>query len=180
MGSNKYALRVLEGKLKGHIYDLPQNSELFLGRGASLDIVIDEDMVSRRHAKILTFHDQIVLQDLESTNGTSVNQQRVQGSQRLQLGDSLTVGTCILELISAPQQAGYNQAANFGQANPNLSAVNALNNGSVDPFPAAPTNNHYGSNHMQANPMQANPMQANPMQANPHSSQPHSSQPHAG
>ena len=166
MGPNKYALRVLEGKLKGHIYDLPENSELFLGRGASLDIVIDEDMVSRRHAKILTFHDQIVLQDLESTNGTSVNQQRVQGSQRLQLGDSLTVGTCILELISAPQQAGYNQAANFGQPNPNLPAGNALNNGSVDPFPAAPTNNHYG-NPMQANPMQANPMQANPMQANP-------------
>lgn len=108
MGSTKYALRVIEGKLRGHIYDLPENSELFLGRGANFDIVIDEDMVSRRHAKILTFHDQVVLQDLNSTNGTSVNQQRIQGSQRLQLGDSLTIGTCVLEVINAPQQSGYN------------------------------------------------------------------------
>ena len=108
MGSTKYALRVIEGKLRGHVYDLPENSELFLGRGANFDIVIDEDMVSRRHAKILTFHGQVVLQDLNSTNGTSVNQQRIQGSQRIQLGDTLTIGTCVLEVISAPQQAGYN------------------------------------------------------------------------
>ncbi len=107
MGSTKYALRVIEGKLRGHVYDLPENSELFLGRGANFDIVIDEDMVSRRHAKILTFHDQVVLQDLNSTNGTSVNQQRIQGSQRLQLGDTLTVGTCILEVINPPQQAAF-------------------------------------------------------------------------
>lgn len=148
MGSTKYALRVLEGKLKGHIYDLPENSELFLGRGANFDIVIDEDMVSRRHAKILTFHDQIVLQDLNSTNGTSVNQQRIQGSHRLQLGDSLTVGTCVLELINAPQQAGLNSGSNFEQTSTfgtsnNMSASGPLNQ-SV-PIPNAPANNAYGS-----------------------------------
>ena len=115
MGSTKHALRVVEGKLRGHVYDLPENSELFLGRGANFDIVIDEDMVSRRHAKILTFHDQVVLQDLNSTNGTSVNQQRIQGSQRLQIGDTLTIGTCVLEVISPPQQGGYN----LGEASTN-------------------------------------------------------------
>ena len=78
MGSIKYALKVIEGKLRGHLYYLPENSELFLGRGASFDIVIDEDMVSRRHAKILTYHDQVTLQDLNSTNGTSVNQKLIQ------------------------------------------------------------------------------------------------------
>ena len=102
MGSIKYALKVIEGKLRGHLYYLPENSELFLGRGASFDIVIDEDMVSRRHAKILTFHDQVTLQDLNSTNGTSVNQKLIQGAQRLQVGDLLTVGTCILELTHVP------------------------------------------------------------------------------
>ena len=179
MGSNKYALRVLEGKLKGHIYDLPENSELFLGRGASLDIVIDEDMVSRRHAKILTFHDQIVLQDLESTNGTSVNQQRVQGSQRLQLGDSLTVGTCLLELISAPQQAGYNQQANYGQPQSNQPSSHAVGGGGN--FQSNPTNNHYGLSSNPAlsgtqpnRPLAASHVQANPM---PNNSMPNNSMP---
>ena len=98
MGSVKYALKVIEGKLRGHSYPIPDNSELFLGRGTNFDIVIDEDMVSRKHARLLTFHDNITLQDLQSTNGTSVNQQRIQGMHRLQIGDQLTIGTCVLEL----------------------------------------------------------------------------------
>lgn len=98
VGSVKYALKVIEGKLRGHSYPIPDNSELFLGRGTNFDIVIDEDMVSRKHARLLTFHDNITLQDLQSTNGTSVNQQRIQGIHRLQIGDQLTIGTCVLEL----------------------------------------------------------------------------------
>ena len=153
MGSTKYALRVIEGKLRGYIYDLPENSELFLGRGANFDIVIDEDMVSRRHAKILTFHDQIVLQDLNSTNGTSVNKQRIQGSQRLQLGDSVTVGTCILELIQAPQQPGLNAGAGMDVYGSSSSGGN-MNAGGA--FPNQPTNNAYGM----GNPAAANPLNA--------------------
>ena len=187
MGSTKYALRVLEGKLKGHIYDLPENSELFLGRGASFDIVIDEDMVSRRHAKILTFHDQIVLQDLNSTNGTSVNQQRIQGSQRLQLGDSLTVGTCVLELIIAPQQSGVNVGLKFEQTNTfgtssssEASASNPL--GQAGPIPNVPTNNAaYGSmsghSNIQNQPVQNQPVQNQPVQNQPMQNQPMQNQP---
>ena len=150
MGSTKYALRVIEGKLRGYVYDLPENSELFLGRGANFDIVIDEDMVSRRHAKILTFNGHIVLQDLNSTNGTSVNKQRIQGSQRLQLGDSLTVGTCILELIQAPQQPGLNMGGTADQSNNAYgsssnggmgSGAGQLNNGA---FANHPTSNAFG------------------------------------
>ena len=96
-----YALRVIEGKMRGRIIDLPGNSELVVGRGSTFDVVIDEDMVSRRHAKITTFHDGVTLQDLNSTNGTLVNQHRLQGltAQRLKAGDQIGVGTCVLELI---------------------------------------------------------------------------------
>ena len=100
-GVSMYALRVIEGKMRGRIIDLPGNSELVVGRGSTFDIVIDEDMVSRRHAKITTFHDGVTLQDLNSTNGTLVNQHRLQGltAQRLKAGDQVGVGTCVLELI---------------------------------------------------------------------------------
>ena len=116
MGSTKYALRVIEGKMRGHAYDLPENSELFVGRGATFDIVIDEDMVSRRHAKILTFHNEIVIHDLQSTNGTSLNQQRVSGSQRLRVGDQMTIGTCVLELTEAKDMSSHGSSS--GGSNP--------------------------------------------------------------
>lgn len=120
MGPLSYALQVIEGKKRGQVYDLPLNSELYLGRGANFDIVIDEDMVSRRHARILTFHDRVVLQDLNSTNGTSVNQQRIQGVHHLQLGDVLTIGTCVLEVVPSPgpgispMQPSFSSGSNQG------------------------------------------------------------------
>jgi hypothetical protein len=120
VGSITYTLRIIEGKLKGHMIDLPENSELIVGRGATFDIVIDEDMVSRRHAKVTTFHDGVMLHDLNSTNGTSVNQQKIQGAQRLQANDFITIGTCILELMTHAQayQDSANPPPNYNQAEP--------------------------------------------------------------
>jgi pSer/pThr/pTyr-binding forkhead associated (FHA) protein len=82
--------------------------------------VIDEDMVSRRHAKITTFYDGVMLHDLNSTNGTSVNQQKIQGAQRLQAGDFITIGTCILELMTHAQayQDSANPPATYNQTEP--------------------------------------------------------------
>ena len=154
---------MVEGKLRGHIYDLPENSELYLGRGATFDIVIDEDMVSRRHARILTFHDRIVLQDLNSTNGTSVNQQRIQGAHHLQLGDMLTVGTCVLEVIQAPQG---------GMAPPRPSSPSLVTNpgaaaGSTIGLQAESSVNEYGANYQDQAQMGYNPSAFRPSQAMP-------------
>ena len=66
MGTTAYALRVIEGRMAGHSFELPVNSEFVIGRGNGFDIVIDEDMVSRRHAKVITRQDEVVLQDLGS------------------------------------------------------------------------------------------------------------------
>jgi len=105
--------------MRGHLYELPENSEFIVGRGTNFDIVVEEDMVSRKHAKITTFHQDIVVQDLNSTNGTLVNQQRIEGGHRLQVGDLLTIGTCVLELISPTEVASaHQQLAAQGQQAP--------------------------------------------------------------
>ncbi len=93
-----YALRFIAGKYKGGEFPLRPNREIIVGRGSEFDMVLDEDMVSRRHAKIATYHGQIVLQDLKSTNGTFVNGERVTVA-RLQVGDKVLVGTSIMELV---------------------------------------------------------------------------------
>ena len=51
---------------------LPVRKEIVVGRSSQLDMVLVEDMVSRRHAKITVTGDQIFIQDLGSTNGTFV------------------------------------------------------------------------------------------------------------
>lgn len=66
-----------------------------LGRDESADIVIDDPGVSRRHSEIRVTTDgpHLVtsIRDLNSTNGTFVNGERI-SSQRLQDGDRLTIG----------------------------------------------------------------------------------------
>lgn len=93
-----YALRFIAGKYKGGQFPLRPNREIIVGRGSEFDMVLDEDMVSRRHAKLATYHGQIVLQDLKSTNGTFVNGERINVS-RLKVGDKILVGTSIMELL---------------------------------------------------------------------------------
>jgi hypothetical protein len=65
--------------------------ELVIGRHPDCDIVLAGPAVSRRHAR-LTFRDGAwILQDLHSTNGTIVNNERI-GRCRLNAGDRLVIG----------------------------------------------------------------------------------------
>lgn len=108
MSAKTYALRFTAGRYMGGEFPLRPNREIVVGRGSEFDMVLDEDMVSRRHAKIATYHGQIVLQDLKSTNGTFVNGERVTVA-RLKLGDKVVIGTSIMEVVETgrgpvPQQ----------------------------------------------------------------------------
>jgi pSer/pThr/pTyr-binding forkhead associated (FHA) protein len=65
--------------------------DLLIGRHPSCDVVVDDESVSRRHAR-LTFRDGgWIVQDLDSTNGTRLNGQFV-GRCRLRPGDQLGLG----------------------------------------------------------------------------------------
>jgi len=65
--------------------------ELLIGRHPSCDVVVADDTVSRRHAR-LTFRDGgWIVQDLDSTNGTRLNGQYV-GRCRVRPGDQLSLG----------------------------------------------------------------------------------------
>ncbi|GAA4884800.1 FhaA domain-containing protein [Serinicoccus chungangensis] len=66
-----------------------------LGRGDDCTIVVDDPGASRRHAEIRIGHDgphlQVILRDLNSTNGTYLNGEQV-GSEELRSGDRITLG----------------------------------------------------------------------------------------
>ena len=69
----QFALRFISGKYQGGVFPLHIDREIVIGRSSDLDMVLVEDMVSRKHAKISTLGDEIAIMDLGSTNGTFVN-----------------------------------------------------------------------------------------------------------
>lgn len=65
--------------------------ELLVGRHPSCDVVLADPTVSRRHARLRFRDGTWALQDLESTNGTTINGLRV-GRCQLRAGDRLMLG----------------------------------------------------------------------------------------
>lgn len=82
----------------GHSVVLPQQVQsgrtLSIGRDHSNDIVLDDALVSRHHARLdpPTAHSLAILHDLGSFNGTFVNGHRVQGAVQLPVGSEIIFG----------------------------------------------------------------------------------------
>jgi pSer/pThr/pTyr-binding forkhead associated (FHA) protein len=77
------------GPLKGQRWTL--NKPLLVGREATCDIVVADRMVSRFHARITPTSEGILLEDLESKNGTHCNGNLVNGRVTLQDGDTVQI-----------------------------------------------------------------------------------------
>jgi len=98
-GSAKaFALKFISGKYQGGEFPLKTDKQIVIGRSSELDMVLVEDMVSRKHAKIQVSNGAITIEDLGSTNGTFVNGEKVKQA-RLKEGDRILIGTSILKLI---------------------------------------------------------------------------------
>jgi hypothetical protein len=95
-----YALEFVSGRFQGTSVPLPEGAEVLLGRESDADVVLQEDMVSRRHAKIAVRGGEILLTDLGSTNGTFVNGQKVK-RVRIAEGDRVLVGTSLMKVVRA-------------------------------------------------------------------------------
>ncbi len=75
------------------------HAEIIIGRSDSANIQVDQDSVSRQHAKITARSGRTWLHDLDSTNGTFVNDQAV-ADYELQDGDLIRIGQTIFKYLS--------------------------------------------------------------------------------
>ncbi len=97
--AKNFALKFISGKYQGGEFPLKAEKQIVIGRSSELDMVLVEDMVSRKHARIVVnAAGQITIEDLGSTNGTFVNGEKVKQAA-LKEGDRILIGTSILKLI---------------------------------------------------------------------------------
>ena len=94
-----YVLRFISGKYQGGEFPIVPDKQIIVGRSSDLDMVLVEDMVSRKHARIAMGQDGIWIEDLGSTNGTFVNGEKIKRA-KLKEGDRVLIGTSILKLIA--------------------------------------------------------------------------------
>ena len=87
-----------------------ESGEFVIGREPECSLVIDEQAVSRQHAKIERAENRYSITDLGSTNGTWVNQRTVK-FQLLNSGDRIRIGSRIFKFIATDEiEAQYHDA----------------------------------------------------------------------
>ncbi|MBY0459568.1 MAG: FHA domain-containing protein [Gemmataceae bacterium] len=99
---------VLEGVDKGRVYkDLP--IPVTIGREEGNGLRLNDERVSRFHAKVQVEDNDIILTDLDSTNGTRVNGAAIQ-IRRLRPGDQVAIGRSML-LFGTMEEIAARKAA---------------------------------------------------------------------
>lgn len=103
--ARRAVLVVVEGEAQEPSWEVAEDSML-IGRDAACAISLDDQTASRRHARVTRMAApdgsasvRVIIEDLDSTNGTLVNGEPVVGPRELQEHDRVRVGTTVLALI---------------------------------------------------------------------------------
>ena len=73
---------------------------ILIGRADDSTLVLTDDFASSRHARLTNRGGQWYVEDLGSTNGTYLDQQRVQGPLLVNAGQPIRIGQTAMELRS--------------------------------------------------------------------------------
>lgn len=98
----EFLLEVVEGPGTGT--SIPLNNAVELGRNPDLEHSLEDEQMSRRHARVEWGTGGAVVSDLGSTNGTYVNDQPINSPRRLMAGDRIRMGLTVIELRASAAQ----------------------------------------------------------------------------
>lgn len=91
-------LVVIYGLDLGRKYNLEKNT-VIIGRSSKCDIQVDQESVSRNHAKLINNGEDVVLCDMGSTNGTYINDELVH-ERALSDGNLIKIGRTIFKFLA--------------------------------------------------------------------------------
>jgi pSer/pThr/pTyr-binding forkhead associated (FHA) protein len=90
---------ISQGNQAGLSADLA-DGVIMIGRGTDCQLILDDDYVSTRHARVVGTPNGIYVEDLGSTNGSYVNGQRITAPTTITLADTVRIGKTMLRLES--------------------------------------------------------------------------------
>lgn len=95
---------VIRGQPQGERLSITQN-EMVIGRDHQAEIHLDDPGISKKHARVQKVKNEVLLTDLGSTNGTSVNDKRIPPNSPRVLAkeDMIKIGQTILKFLPAGQ-----------------------------------------------------------------------------
>jgi diguanylate cyclase (GGDEF) domain len=96
--TNQSCLVVIYGLDLGRKYNL-EKSTIIIGRSSKCDIQVDQESVSRNHAKLINNGEDVALYDMGSTNGTYINDELVQ-ERTLTDGNLIKIGRTIFKFLT--------------------------------------------------------------------------------
>lgn len=86
-----------EGDLQGKVY--PFTETLSIGRSENNDVIVNETFVSAEHACLTLTKQGCLLTDLASTNGTYLNDRRIEGEAGVHPGDRIMIGSATFKFM---------------------------------------------------------------------------------
>jgi hypothetical protein len=86
-----FRLTVRQGLTPGKVFELARDV-IVIGRDLKADVVLNDPEISRNHCRLIAQGNGYQVEDLESTNGTFVNSQKVTAPRMLQPGDLVGLG----------------------------------------------------------------------------------------
>src|SRR6478672_12082764 len=95
-------LIIIRGTPQGHRFFITQD-EMIVGRDPAADISVADQSISRKHARIVRAAGKVQLTDLGSSNGTFVNDKRVNANETVTLAkeDMVKLGNSIFKFLPA-------------------------------------------------------------------------------
>jgi pSer/pThr/pTyr-binding forkhead associated (FHA) protein len=82
-----------------------RKEKLTIGRGTDCSLQIPAATVSRRHCELSLANERLTVKDLQSSNGTFVNRERIAEETELEAGDTLAIGPVVFTVVINGQPA---------------------------------------------------------------------------
>ncbi|MBN2144021.1 MAG: FHA domain-containing protein [Candidatus Aureabacteria bacterium] len=105
-------LEVLKGSEKGRIYNLDEKNEILIGRDKNCPVCLNDAKSSRHHARIFSENGHTMLEDMGSTNGTTLNGKTI-FKYKLCENDEIIIGNTLFLVRELESSASTNSSTSI-------------------------------------------------------------------